>query len=128
MLFSLLSSSEPPSSFFPPHRASPLTENAEGGGRKPEFSVSAFNYRTSPVVGEWYVPIRLLLHSEAERRSQKTNTVGGASKAQGFGLSMDQLNSSQIPIKQQRHMCLNQLQSFHIRLERFKPMAESRPK
>ncbi|KAK2862386.1 hypothetical protein Q5P01_001919 [Channa striata] len=77
MLFSLLSSSEPPSSLSPPHQAIPLTENAEGSGRKPECSISVFNYGTSPVVGEWYVPIRLLLHSEAERRSQKTNTEGG---------------------------------------------------
>lgn len=30
-----------------------------------------------PVVGEWYVPVRQLFHSEAEGGSQKTNTGGG---------------------------------------------------
>lgn len=32
---------------------------------------------TSPTVEEWYVPVRLLFHSEAEGGSHKTHTEGG---------------------------------------------------
>lgn len=36
----------------------------------------------------------------------------------GFGLATQQLNSSQIPVEEQRHTCLRQAQSFHTGPER----------
>lgn len=39
-----------------------------------------------PVVGEWYIPVRLLFHYEAEGGSQKTNTGGGVGGAKLLGL------------------------------------------